>query len=72
MIVVREATEDLYAGIEYEVGSDEARELTEWIGARRALRDEAGISIKPISGRGHAPHLRVRVRLRAQELAAAR
>src|SRR6266516_4908003 len=27
LIIVREATEDLYAGIEYEEGSDEAREL---------------------------------------------
>src|ERR671936_364891 len=30
LVIVREATEDLYAGIEYEAGSQEARELTEW------------------------------------------
>ena len=53
LVIVRETTEDLYAGIEYEVGSDEARELTEWIRARGGvLRDEAGISIKPISVEG--------------------
>jgi isocitrate dehydrogenase (NAD+) len=53
LVIVREATEDLYAGIEYEVGSDEARELTEWIRAHGGtLRDEAGISIKPISVEG--------------------
>ena len=53
IVIVREATEDLYAGIEYEVGSDEARELTEWLRARGGiLRDEAGISIKPISLEG--------------------
>jgi isocitrate dehydrogenase (NAD+) len=53
LIIVRETTEDLYAGIEYEVGSDEARELTEWIRAHGGtLRDEAGISIKPISVEG--------------------
>jgi isocitrate dehydrogenase (NAD+) len=53
LIIVRETTEDLYAGIEYEVGSDEASDLTDWIRARKgALRDEAGISIKPISVEG--------------------
>ena len=40
-------------GIEYEVGTDEARELTEWIRKHGGtLRDEAGISIKPISVEG--------------------
>jgi isocitrate dehydrogenase (NAD+) len=53
LIIVRETTEDLYAGIEYEVGSDEARELTAWIREQGGtLRDEAGISIKPISVEG--------------------
>jgi isocitrate dehydrogenase (NAD+) len=53
LIIVRETTEDLYAGIEYEVGSDEASDLTDWIRAREGtLRDEAGISIKPISVEG--------------------
>jgi len=53
LIIVRETTEDLYAGIEYEVGSDEVRELTDWIRANGGtLRDEAGISIKPISVEG--------------------
>src|ERR671935_2451693 len=33
VVIVREATEDLYAGIEYEEGSADARELVEWIGA---------------------------------------
>jgi isocitrate dehydrogenase (NAD+) len=50
LVIVRETTEDLYAGIEYEVGTGEARELTEWIRKHGgSLRDEAGISIKPIS-----------------------
>src|SRR2546422_10451912 len=31
LIVVRENTEDLYAGIEYEQGSEEAQELIDWI-----------------------------------------
>jgi isocitrate dehydrogenase (NAD+) len=51
LIIVRENTEDLYAGIEYEEGSPEARELIEWINAHgdRLAHDDAGISIKPIS-----------------------
>src|ERR671915_379583 len=50
LVIVREATEDLYAGIEYETGSDEAAELTEWIRSHDGqLRDDSGISIKPIS-----------------------
>ncbi len=51
LIVVRENTEDLYAGIEYEEGSDEARELIAWIQSKggRLAHDDAGISIKPIS-----------------------
>ena len=51
LIIVRENTEDLYAGIEFERGSEEAREVAAAIaqasGSR--LRDDAGISIKPIS-----------------------
>jgi isocitrate dehydrogenase (NAD+) len=53
LIVVREATEDLYAGIEYEEGSEYARELIEWIGKRDGrVREDSGISIKPISVAG--------------------
>src|ERR671937_414496 len=33
LVIVRENTEDLYAGIEYEEGSADANELIEWIGA---------------------------------------
>jgi isocitrate dehydrogenase (NAD+) len=51
LIIVRENTEDLYAGIEYEEGSAEANELIEWIKAKggKLAHDDAGISIKPIS-----------------------
>jgi isocitrate dehydrogenase (NAD+) len=53
LVIVREATEDLYAGIEYEVGSVETAELTKWIRAHDGkLRDDSGISIKPISIEG--------------------
>jgi isocitrate dehydrogenase (NAD+) len=51
LIVVRENTEDLYAGIEYEQGTPEAEELISWIEAHGGkLRNrDAGISIKPLS-----------------------
>jgi isocitrate dehydrogenase (NAD+) len=54
LIIVRENTEDLYAGIEYEEGSDEVRELIEWIKAHGStlVHEDAGISIKPISVTG--------------------
>src|SRR5205807_1813791 len=54
LIVVRENTEDLYAGIEYEQGTPEAEELIGWIEAHGGkLRNrDAGISIKPISVTG--------------------
>ena len=54
LIVVRENTEDLYAGIEYEQGSEEAQELIDWIKSKggKLAHDDAGISIKPISVTG--------------------
>jgi isocitrate dehydrogenase (NAD+) len=54
LVLVRENTEDLYAGIEYEEGSDEVRELIDWIEAHggKLRHDDAGISIKPISVTG--------------------
>jgi isocitrate dehydrogenase (NAD+) len=54
LIIVRENTEDLYAGIEYEEGTPEAGELIEWIESRggKLRHNDAGISIKPISVTG--------------------
>ena len=54
LVLIRDNTEDLYAGIEYEQGSAEAEELIEWIenhGGKLRHRD-AGISIKPLSVSG--------------------
>src|SRR5947209_15197414 len=50
LIIVRENTEDLYAGIEFEEGTSAALDLIAWIethGGR--IRPDSGISIKPIS-----------------------
>jgi isocitrate dehydrogenase (NAD+) len=50
IIVVRENTEDLYAGIEYEKGSPDAIRLLKFLTETRGkVRDDSGISIKLIS-----------------------
>ena len=54
LVVIRENTEDLYAGIELEDGTDEALELIAWLeqhGLGR-VREGSGISVKPISVSG--------------------
>jgi len=47
LVVVRENTEDLYAGVEFEPGTPEAKQVIALAGGR--IRDDAAISIKPIS-----------------------
>jgi isocitrate dehydrogenase (NAD+) len=51
VVVVRENTEDLYAGIEYEAGSADAERVIENLNALqpKQIRPESGISVKPIS-----------------------
>ena len=51
IVIVRENHEDLYAGIEFEMGSDEAARLREVVKeiSGKEIREDAGISIKPIS-----------------------
>ena len=51
IVIVRENTEDLYAGIEFERGSEwvaKLSKLTEASG-QGTIRDDAGVSLKPIS-----------------------
>lgn len=51
MVIFRENTEDLYAGIEFAAGSPEQKKLREFFSKElnKALREDAGIGIKPIS-----------------------
>ena len=51
LVVVRENTEDLYAGIEFEEGKEETLRLMEFIDGIKGsnLPKDSGISIKPIS-----------------------
>ena len=54
LVIVRENTEDLYAGIEFQKGTSEALELITHIEklSQRKIRLDSGISIKPISVAG--------------------
>lgn len=51
LVVVRENTEDLYAGIEFAEGTPEVAELIQWIAEKNGatIRPDSAISIKPIS-----------------------
>ena len=58
LVIVRENTEDLYAGVEFEAGKPETSKLIEFINSLSSDRkiktagDETGVSIKPISVSG--------------------
>ncbi|HSR51283.1 MAG TPA: isocitrate dehydrogenase (NADP(+)) [Acidobacteriota bacterium] len=51
VVIYRENTEDVYAGIEWKEGSKEAAALIGYIGERfnKSIREDSGIGIKPIS-----------------------
>ncbi len=54
LVVVRENTEDLYAGIEFEMGQPDTKDVIELISnrAKKRILPDSGISIKPISVSG--------------------
>jgi isocitrate dehydrogenase (NAD+) len=54
VVICRENHEDLYAGVEFEQGSPEAKRLIDVIEelADKRIREDSGISIKPISVTG--------------------
>jgi isocitrate dehydrogenase (NAD+) len=51
LVVIRENTEDLYQGIEFERGSEQIRRLRDWLEAMAGftLAPDAGVTVKPIS-----------------------
>jgi len=51
LVIVRENTEDLYAGIEFQKGNDDTTEIINWLNkhSKRRIGEDSGISIKPIS-----------------------
>ncbi|MGH7931822.1 MAG: isocitrate/isopropylmalate family dehydrogenase, partial [Candidatus Binataceae bacterium] len=56
MVIFRENTEDIYAGLEFEEGSAENKRLREMLaefgGKWAAIREDSGLGIKPISKTG--------------------
>ncbi|ADV81833.1 NADP-dependent isocitrate dehydrogenase [Terriglobus saanensis] len=58
IVLFRENTEDIYAGIEFKEGTPEAKKFMDFVntellaGTKKRLRDDAGFGIKPISIRG--------------------
>ncbi|MDJ0752947.1 MAG: isocitrate dehydrogenase (NADP(+)) [Ardenticatenaceae bacterium] len=54
VVIFRENTEDVYSGIEFVAGSDEANALIEFLSEKlgKAVRPESGIGIKPVSAFG--------------------
>jgi isocitrate dehydrogenase len=56
MVIFRENTEDIYAGLEFEAGSAEAKRLREMLaefgGKWAEIREDSGLGIKPISETG--------------------
>ena len=54
VVIVRENTEDLYAGIEFEQGLEETTKLIDFLKelSGKEIREDSGISIKPISVTG--------------------
>ena len=54
IVIVRENTEDLYAGIEFEKGKPQTEEIIKYLSEKSGakIREDSGISIKPISETG--------------------
>ena len=51
LVIIRENSEDLYAGIEFDDGAEETQELIRWLEQHqpKKIRQDSAISIKPIS-----------------------
>lgn len=51
LVIIRENTEDLYAGIEFKKGEKDTLDLIDFIASKsgKRIREDSGISIKPIS-----------------------
>jgi len=51
VVIFRENTEDVYAGIEWEQGSEEVKEIIHFLNTKfsTGIREDSGIGVKPIS-----------------------
>ncbi|MGH7492174.1 MAG: NADP-dependent isocitrate dehydrogenase [bacterium] len=57
MVIFRENTEDIYAGIEYRSGTEEAKKVIQWLQAEMKVKkirfpETSSIGIKPVSAEG--------------------
>jgi isocitrate dehydrogenase len=57
MVIFRENTEDIYAGIEWQAGTPEAKKIVEWLQKEMGVKkirfpQTSGIGIKPVSSEG--------------------
>jgi len=58
IVIFRENTEDVYAGIEFKKGSPEAKKLIDWLNKgllkkmKKTIRADSGVGIKPMSAFG--------------------
>ncbi len=68
MIIFRENTEDVYAGLEVEAGTPEAEELRSYLHERFGwnIKPHSGIGIKPVSEEGSKRLIRAAIRYAAR------
>ena len=64
VVIFRENTEDVYAGVEWESGSDEAAAVIDFLNGPmgRSIRTDSGIGIKPVSEHGSKRLVRAAIR----------
>jgi isocitrate dehydrogenase len=67
MVIFRENTEDIYAGVEWAAGSPEARKVVSWLQSEMKVKkirfpETSGIGIKPVSREGTERLVRAAIR----------
>jgi len=67
MVIFRENTEDIYAGIEWRAGSPEVRKVIAWLQSEMRVKnirfpESSGIGIKPVSEEGSKRLIRAAIR----------
>ncbi|HXG32671.1 MAG TPA: isocitrate dehydrogenase (NADP(+)) [Bryobacteraceae bacterium] len=64
VVIFRENTEDVYAGIEWRQGTPEARKVIEWLNREMGckIREDSGVGVKPISVTGSKRLIRRAIR----------
>lgn len=72
MVIFRENTEDIYAGIEWQAGSDEVKKIIEFLQQEMKINkirfpDTSGIGIKPISKEGSTRLIRAAIEYAIQQ-----